>query len=430
MNLNISEFNCDTKTTDKPISLVLLLVCIYIFLVIERPWESIRYLEGLQIERFFAVAMIIAAVLVGKFKIVSSPTNKWVYGLLALHFILAPFAYNPSDSLDQGIEYAKMVVLYLIMLAVGDDEESLKILIKVYVFSMIFYCIHSLWEYHNGHSVWRMGISRMIGVDATSNDPNSFGASLILSLPFAYALLRAETIPRVKKLYYGYFCLVLLCVELTGSRSAAVALVFLLLLWALTRQGIRKYFILAITLLTFGTIWINMPAENQERIRSIWDESAGPANAHTSTDGRRLGFQAGWNMFQQAPLTGIGAGSKNFIEYRVSRLDGMSEQSHNLYAEVLSAFGLGGAVFFTGLIVSVWLCCLKVKQHYMNLSIENSFSLDLSKAIIVSVVILLVLGFAGHNFYRPQWLWLAAWSGCLFKILNQNASRLPTVGDI
>ena len=94
--------------------------------------------------------MIIVAFMCDRFKIVSSPTNKWICGLLLLHFFLASFAFNTGTAVDQSIEYAKMVVLYVLMLSVVDDEESLNILVKAFVFSMMIYVMHSLW----GISQW------------------------------------------------------------------------------------------------------------------------------------------------------------------------------------------------------------------------------------------------------------------------------------
>lgn len=405
-----------------PYSFVLIMVCMYMFLFIERPWESIRYLKDIPIERPFAVIMIVMAFLDGKFKIIASPINKWVYGLLALHFILAPFAFIPSAAVDQGIDYLKIVILYLLMLAVADDEESLKILIKTYVFSMMFYMMHSLWEYHNGRHVWRMGISRMIGVDSTFSDPNSFGASIVLSLPFVYTLLRIEKISKNRLMYYGYLCLAVFCVVLTGSRSATVAFVLLVLLWALMQQGKRKIVILSVTLITLGAVWIGMPDEKQERIRSIWDDSAGPQNAHSSSDGRKTGFLAGWEMFKRAPLTGIGAGRDNFVEYRRNNLDGIAEQSHNLYAQILGEFGVGGAILFTGLVISIWRCCNRVRTYNHNLEFTETYRFfsGLSMSILASVLLMLILGLAGHNFYRPLWLWLAAWTGSLVGIIGSQ----------
>lgn len=400
----------------RKLNIVLVMVCIYIFLFIERPWESIRYLHDIPIERPYAILLIIVAFLHHKFKIVSSPTNKWVYGILALHFILSPFAFSPSDAVDQSIEYAKMVVLYLLMLSVAEDEKSLKLLIKVYVFSMFFYMLHSLWEFHNGRYVWRMGIVRMVGIGETMSDPNAFGASVVLSLPFAYTLFRTELLPFLRKFYYLYFAIGIVCIVLTGSRSAFVAFISLLLLWVLSLQGMRRIKMLLMAIVSMGVLWISMPAEKQERIRTLWDEEAGPANAHTSADGRRLGFDAGIAMFKAHPLTGIGLGGKNFVEYRVTYLDGIPEQPHNLYAQVLSSFGVSGAIVFFGLIVTIIRGCLVIRSQN-NLTIYSQL---LSRSILISIVLLLVLGLAGHNFYRPLWLWLASWIGSMLNIYNNK----------
>ena len=422
INFSISDDKNISYEQTRPISVVLVMVCIYIFLFIERPWESIRYLQGLPIERIYAIIMIIVAFMCDRFKIISSPTNKWVYGLLLLHFFLAPFAFNTGAAVDQGIEYAKMVVLYVLMLSVVDDEESLNVVVMAFVFSMMIYVMHSLWEYHNGRMFWRMGISRMIGVDSTYNDPNSFGASVVLSLPFVYTLFRYEMRSWLRKSYCGYFVLAVLCVVLTGSRSASIALVFLLILWSMMQKGKKKLYILALVFLSLSVVWFNMPAEKKVRIRSIWDENAGPANAHESTEGRIYGFEAGWKMFKHAPFTGVGAGGKNFIGYRMAYLNGIPEQAHNLFGEVLGEFGVGGILLFIGLVVLIVRCCLNARSLLFQMGNVEVFSYSLAGAIIVSVVLLLLLGLAGHNFYRPMWLWLAAWAGSLMRLTSVKTS--------
>jgi O-antigen ligase len=427
--INSYSYNSPGSEAKSNIPAVLLMVCLYIFLVIERPWESIRYLEGIPLERTFAIVMIIVALAVGKFKIVRSPTNKWVYGLLALHFLLAPFAFNTTDAIDQGIEYAKMVVLYLLMLSVADDEETLKMLIKAYVFTMLFYMLHSLWEYNNGRHVWRMGITRMIGVDSTLNDPNAFGSSVVLSMPFAYVLLCLETSTRLQKLYYGYFGVAVLCVVLTGSRTASIALVFMFLLWALVQKGRKKIMILAITVLGLSALWVNMPQEKQERLRTLWNEDAGPANAHESAKGRMVGWNVSWELFRHNPLTGVGAGGNNFIKYRMAHnVDEVlgyktsPSQSHILYGQVLAELGIFGAMLFTGLVLSILKTALIVRA-LVEVELRNeSFAYMLGGAIIVSLLLLLVLGFGGHNFYRPLWLWLAAWVGVLYRFNKPEAN--------
>ena len=411
-----------TRTADtRKMNIVLIMVCIYIFLFIERPWESIRYLHDIPIERPYAILLIIVALLHHKFKIVSSPINKWVYGILALHFMLSPFAFSPSDAVDQSIEYAKMVVLYLLMLSVAEDEESLKLLIKVYVFSMFFYMLHSLWEFNNGRYVWRMGIVRMVGVGETMSDPNAFGASVVLSLPFAYTLLRTELLPLLRKFYYLYFAIGVVCIVLTGSRSSFIALITLLLLWALSQQGMKRIKMLLALVISVGVLWVSMPAEKQERIRTLWDEEAGPANAHASAEGRLIGWKVSWEMFKREPFTGVGVGGKNFSGYR--RMINFNEegeeaalQSHILYGQVLAEQGLFGFMLFLGLVSSITCTSFLIKKKIAIKSNVTNFSKSISGSVILSLLLLLLLGLGGHNFYRPLWLWLAAWIGALLNI--------------
>lgn len=417
----------------KTVSTLVYMVCIYIFLVTERPWESIRYLNGIPIERVFAVLLIIAAFLQNKFKIIPSPTNKWVYSLLAMHFILAPFAFNTGFALEQGVEYAKMVVLYLLILSVTNDEDTLKILVKAYIFSMMIYVGHSYIEYLNGRHVWRMGISRMVGVDSTFDDPNTFGASIVLSLPFVYALLRTETNTKFRKLYYGYFGLSVLCVILTGSRTAFVALVALMLIWVLIQKGKRKIVILATAIIALGVMWNFMPEEKQGRIRTLWDPDSGPSNAQVSAEGRTLGWKASLKMFQQVPLTGVGAGGKNFIGYRVTNQidDGapIALQSHVLYGEVLAEFGIGGAILFLGLIASIIRTSIKTRSMLFEAGLHSSFPYILAGAILCCLILLLIFGFGGHNFYRPLWLWIAAWSSLAYLFTCKSSLRVEKMAD-
>lgn len=425
LSKNIITYDDEYEQT-KPLSLVLVMVCIYLFLVIERPWESISYLNGIPIERSYAIAMILVAFLKNKFRTVNSPTNKWVYGLLLLHFLFAPFAFDPASAVEQGFEYAKVVVIYLLMLVVADDEASLKMLVKVFVFSMMFYVLHSLWEYHNGRHFYRMGIHRMIGVDSKSGDPNSFGASVVFCLPFVYALLRSETNKLFRWSYYVYFLMAVHCVVLTGSRSASIALVLLLVFWASMQHGKRKIIIFTVVLISMGTVWHYMPEEKRDRIRTLWDKDAGPSSAYESADGRRLGLRAGWLMFKDHPFTGVGAGAKNFIGYRITHkfdedVGQMSLEAHNLYGEVLGEFGLSGAFCLFGLIVSIMNCCSSVFKRTFQSGLLADFKYSLSWAIISCLLLLLLLGLSGHNFYRPLWLWIAAWAGTLARLVNQES---------
>lgn len=354
----------------------------------------------------------------------TAPSSKWIYLLLALHVALIQFSFEPDSAIDQTFEYAKKVLLFVLILGVAEDEDALKVLIQAFVFSMLFYILHSLWEYNNGRHVWRMGISRMVGVDFTRSDPNTFGASVVLSLPFVYALLKNEISPGLRKVYYGYCALAVLCIVLTGSRSASAALVLLLMLWGAMQKGWKRISMFLVVFMTLAAIWVAMPAEKQGRIRTLWDKDSGPSNAYESVQGRLVGWKVSWEMFKQKPLTGVGVGGANFVGYRMANnIDAIvgsnpsPTQSHILYGQVLAQFGVPGALLFAGLVFCIWQSCRRARKRLEVWSGgEKNFLSALATAIVTSLILLLFLGLGGHNFYRDLWLWLAAWSGSLLII--------------
>lgn len=404
-----SENLTNENTLSKPLkrlSTVLIMVCIYMFLVIERPWESIRYLEGIKIEFPYALLLIAAAVLHGRFYIKGVRTDKWVFALFGLHFLLAPFAYIPKEAIDTGIDYGKLVVLYILMLSVCDDELDLQALAKAFVISMMIYVLHSFWQYTNGRHVYRMGIVRMIGADYTNNDPNTFGASVVLSFPITWAVMRHEVNKWMKRACIAYLFLGVTCIILTGSRSSLVTLLFLCILYVLSQKSKRRFQLGIILIISTLSLWSVMPENKKERMRTLWDENAGPKNAHESAEGRTKGYKAGLAMFKEHPLTGIGTGRENFLRYRVDKVDGMREQAHNLAGEVLGEMGIFGVITFLGLIV----CTIRQFRKAQSKATPGTFLHMFAGAGFLTVLLLIFFGIGGHNFYRPLWLWLAAFS--------------------
>ena len=349
MNIEkINEHDLSGQDQTKSKSFLLILLCLYIFLLIDRPWESISYVYGWRIQFCFAILMVFVAVFTGRLTVRQAPTNFWVFGLLAIHFLLAPFAFSPSGAVGQGYEYFKIVLLYLLIVSVADDEADLKTLLKAYALSTVLYTLHSLWEYSNGRCEYRMGIVRMLGVGEVHSNPNAFGASLVLSIPLVFVLAKFELVKWLRWLWYGYLVvLVPVCVVLTGSRSAFVTMLLCGLIGVWTLKGSRKYLGLAFALAVVVVGWHYMPEEKQERIQTLWNQDAGPANAHESSRGRLEGFLISIEMFKQRPFTGVGAGGENYIGYRVA-MGEPAFQAHNLYGEVLAEFGISGAFFFNG----------------------------------------------------------------------------------
>lgn len=393
-------------------STLFLLLCGYLFLFIERPWEVWGWLEKFHIERsYMLVTITVFAWWRGK-KIRWGWHPLLVIVFLYLHYALAPFAFSMEAALNQGFEYFKMVVFYFLLIWSIQNDIELRQLIKILILIMFFYLSHSLWEYHNGRHQWRMGITRMIGIDQFANDPNTFSGSIAFSVPFLWFLWKTEEKKLHKIVYMGYASLALVCVILTGSRSGFILITLSIILSIIWKKKLLKKIIYVLSaIIIMILLWHIIPEDKQKRLETIWNPDAGPTSAKESTEGRIEGLKAGLRMFSENWVTGVGAGGENFIAYRVEHIDGVQLQSHNLLGELLGEMGLFGALIFLGQIFFIWRMSGNIRGPVNFLFEKGSYDTAfLGAACRQTIILLLVAGLVGHNLYRINWLWIGGWA--------------------
>lgn len=404
------------------------LLCGYLFLFIERPWEVWQWMAPFHIERSYMIlALILFALWRGK-QIRWGLHASLVFLFLALHYLFAPLAFSPHDALDQGFEYFKTVVFFLLIIWSIKDVYWLQKLVQAYLGVTGIYMLHSFVEYTNGRHEYRMGITRMVGVDQYANNPNAFAATLVFTLPFVWLFLKLPTTRKALKilgvLYAGF---VITCVILTGSRAGFVTMVFFFLMAWIWEKRKTKFLLLPLLVLFGIAAWHFIPQDKRARIETIWNPESGPANAEESAEGRIDGLKAGLRMLKAKPLTGVGAGGTNFISYRVARDDGTPSQAHNLAGQLLGSMGIIGGLVFLCQIVITWRMAGKLQKQGCR---QDSFLPALGAACRQTLLLMLVSGLFGHNLYRPNWLWIGAWSflGWRFSqdgLANSSQGRFP-----
>ena len=249
-----------------------------------------------------------------------------------------------------------------------------------------------------GKYTYRMGISRMLGVDTTLGDPNSFGASILFALPFVAAVWKSGIGGRKAKLALaGYTALSALCVLLTGSRGSLIGLG----VWAgVVILGHRKRWLwLALVAGAAPLAFVALPAELQNRFETIVNPEAGPENAKVSGEGRIYGLLMGMELWMNHPISGIGPGAWRHAT-------GQEIESHSLYGQLGGELGtLGVATFLAvvGCFAWNWRACRKLLKEQPPR--ERDLLAYIPGAVAVSVFLLLFMGFFGHNLFRFSWLW-------------------------
>ena len=314
--------------------------------------------------------------------------------------VLFAWAVSPWSAYGQPIveDWLKIVVFYVLLVTCIHDEEGLKHVAIGFLTVMAIYLLHSFREYLAGRHTYRMGIARMIGVDTTLGDPNSFGASIIFALPIVVALWNAGIGGRLgRKLLIGYVGLSSLCILLTGSRGSLLGLLvwFTIIIWG-TKYRFRA---LAGFIVAAPLAFVALPESLQTRFETIINPEVGPANAQESGEGRKQGLIKGFQQWANNPLTGIGPGA-----WRPA--NNTMIESHNHYGQLVGQTGTLGAMGFLAILYCFWKNLRAVKRVRRDMpGAANDLVFTLPSAIGTAVFLLLFMGNFGHNLFRFTWLW-------------------------
>ncbi|MBN9118339.1 MAG: O-antigen ligase family protein [Planctomycetes bacterium] len=371
----------------------------YMFLFIERPFEVWPWLGDLHIERVYMLfTLAVWAVYPNKRFLPNAQHAAYFCFAVA---VLFAWAVSPWAAYGQPVveDWLKIVVFYVLLVTCIHDEEGLKHITVGFIGVMGLYLSHSFREYLNGRHTYRMGIARMIGVDSTLGDPNSFGASIIFALPIVVALWKAGIGGRRGRLLMtGYVGLSSLCILLTGSRGSLIGLLlwFTIIIWG-TKY---RFTALAAFVVAAPLSFVALPDSLQTRFETIINPEVGPANARESGEGRMLGLQMGLRQWANNPLTGIGPGA-----WRPANR--IKIESHNLYGQLVGETGTLGLLSFLALIGCFWVNVRTVRRIRRDVPAawQNDLIFTLPSAIGVAVFLLLFMGNFGHNLFRFTWLW-------------------------
>jgi O-antigen ligase/polysaccharide polymerase Wzy-like membrane protein len=250
-------------------------------------------------------------------------------------------------------------------------------------------------------------------VDKTLGDPNSFGASIVYSLPFLRLFWMTSRSRLIKLFLTGYLALGGLCVLLTGSRSSLLGVV----LWGFITcmQSRHRIALMMLGLAVAAGSFAALPEQLQTRFETIINPEVGPENARVSGQGRVEGFLNGLKLLQKYPLSGCGPGVWR-------KATGSEIESHNLYGQTMGELGAIGVLTFGSLVIGFIVAIAKFRRrcrHFQDP--DGQFLYQLTGALATAVVLLLLEGMFGHNLFRFSWLWYIGF----LVIASRAAQRIP-----
>lgn len=398
----------------------------YVFLFIDRPFEVWTWLGDIHFERIYMLVTLGVWLIYPNKKWMSNPQH-WAYAAFAGAVLAAWGMSRWAEQTQPKVEdWFKIVVFYGLLVTTVHDEKGLKRMVLGFLGVMALYLLHSFREYLGGKMTYRMGISRMLGVDTTLGDPNSFGASIIFALPIVVAVWKSGLGGKWMKWgLAGYVGLSTLCILLTGSRGSLIGLCVWGLIVMLSHR--KRWLWLTLCVVAAPIVFVALPGELQNRFETIINPEVGPANAQTSGEGRIHGLIMGMELWMNHPLAGVGPGAWR-------NATGQEIESHSLPGQLAGEIGTIGVVTFLGILGcfgwNYWQCRKLLKEHPPG---EGDLTARLPGAVLMAVFLLLFMGMFGHNLFRFTWLWYGGFliiaRFCLTERAREAEENPPAVEE-
>jgi O-antigen ligase len=306
------------------------------------PWEGVVRFPGLgTVAKFigFAVAAywVATVILTGRLR-KPGPFQMAVYLFVLWNAITIFWSVNPSETVDQIITWAQLLVLVFILWDLYTTRTALLAGLQAYVLGAYVAIGSAIINYFSG-DVFYTHYDRFSSGDT---NPDGFGFILVLGIPVAWYLAATESHTKLggllKLMNYAYIPTALLGIALSGTRTAMIAAIPGMLFGIASLTRLRLAARVAIMLLLTSAILMLLPYAQTltsfQRFSTVDDELAsGDLNQRTLLWGQGLA------SFAKSPFLGVGSNM-----YR--SVNSLGKVAHNSFISVLVELGLVGFALF------------------------------------------------------------------------------------
>jgi putative inorganic carbon (hco3(-)) transporter len=334
------------------------------------------------------------------------------FGILTLYtFISYNFAYSWNVYFNRVVKFSMLAVFLSVFVR---TSWALKMVIGAFLLAMIKLGQEGFVGWLTGSLVWEnQGILRLHGSVPIYEHPNSFSGMAIGCLPFIYYLY-----PVVSKWWkVCLFLLFIFCaiiIVYTGSRTGYVASLGLLGIFFFMKKqgGARWRYLLLVAAISVAALVVT-PSQYSERFESIFTQRE---KEGASSEKRIEIINDAVAVYFENPF-GVGVGAFPFVRMQMF---GRSQDTHNLYLELLTNLGPLGLIAFFVLVRQVFVANREVQMQLKTIqSDEKSFILAISQAIVAFIYARLFLGLFGMDTYEIYWWFAVGITVALWSIVQE-----------
>lgn len=390
-----------------------------------QPGELYPSLAPLHLERVAAILLLVSFLLHGEKWRFPAPT-RWFLAFYGAMLVSVPLAFWRANSVASCISFLEIVVYVVFVTALLTTESRIRGFLLTEVLLVMWLGGSALYNYHRGIWLVRMNIERAVGITSSAGDPDTLAATLLFSIPISLALLAKGNPKAMRLVGLTAIGLALITILDTGSRGAALGVVFLVLILIFRKR--RNLIFLPILAALSPVVWLTIPAQYKARY-----ETVNHLKGDESYQNRVLSWRGGIAMFEHNPITGIGAGNYTYANgngYWPGRGHHFYLNAHSLYFKLLGELGLVGIFTFGGYVICVFRVNAASRRRLVAMQ-ESRFITELPSLLNIIFLQLFFAGYAAHNLYRLNWFVVGAVSASisLLPALQQASAAAEQSSD-
>lgn len=385
-----------------------------------RPGELYPQVGILHAERVLGILVFIS-MFFNRGKLILPQITKRLLAFWGVMLLGVLFAYWRSAAFWGAADFFKIVLYHILIVNIVDTPKRFKAMLLLYAVLIGFISLTALYSYHSGDAMVRNGFERAVGITSAAGDPNSLGVTVVSGLPLILLFASKQHTFLLRLLAISVAMISIFTVVYTGSRTAGVALLFVAFVFGITRKQGLLY--LPIFAIVFLTVWMVIPQNYQGRFRSIEDR-----DTDLSYTNRVRAWHAGWQMFKDYPLTGVGTGvfpNANGARYWPGYGRKIWLQPHSLYVQLLAEQGTLGVIAFAAFLFAIFSTNFKIRRGFKSLKAPPIWAARYPLACNLTLLVLLFAGYAGHSLYRQTWYLMGALTASLYVLMQKNAFAPP-----
>jgi O-antigen ligase len=322
---------------------------IFSILLFFRPQDQVNALGAMHVSDLAAIVGLVAMVSVnlGRREAPIRVTPE-VVGVFALGFVIlatVPFSIWPGGSIGVFTDlYMQVALIFLLMVNTVTSPRRVERICWVIVLAFGYISARVIADYLRGINLVE-GHRASGPVGGFFQNPNDLALNLAAFLPLTLMYIKRPG-PWMKRLLCaGFAVLMLAAIVFTKSRSGMLGTAAMLITFVVVTRMVTPGNMVAAVLAGMLVVPM-MPQTFWERMSSITDASKDDTG---SREERKLLMEQAVILFQQNPITGVGAGQ--FQNYGPPGQAKRWRQTHNAVLQVASEIGVFGLAAFLFLVI-------------------------------------------------------------------------------